>query len=241
MAHMANIPHCLFGHKYVNNARLIVFDVTIAMIENRRAIIGYFRGPEYSIHEWDRKRFELKSHDWPIYSVWYDVLTSEHFIRSATKIDKLISTWTDEIIPFYFAGHGIGGVYALVVGMNIAMSNKPNAKPNLWKKRDVTVVTFGQPRVGSYKFAQRVNQLRMLNFLKIYRVTHTDDYIPQLPNKGDSGIKYFHSDREYWISNPDCECTASSKTDGYELFDCPGYSDLDSNLFGENKVTSFQF
>ncbi|KAB8068796.1 Alpha/Beta hydrolase protein [Aspergillus leporis] len=61
----------------------------------------------------------------------------------------------------------------------------------------VDLYTYGQPRIGNLELAEHItNQNKGGN----YRVTHTDDIVPNLPPKL---IGYHHSSPEYWITSSD--------------------------------------
>ncbi|KAG9304574.1 hypothetical protein G9A89_020138 [Geosiphon pyriformis] len=95
-------------------------------------------------------------------------------------------------------GHDIGGVFAIFAGLKIQRKH-----PEL----HIDIFTFGQPRIGNANFIRHLQ-----NSVYIYRITHTDDYVPQLPPKTNILDGYWHSNPEYWISSEKCDCGTSFKT-----------------------------
>ncbi|KAG9293245.1 hypothetical protein G9A89_010616 [Geosiphon pyriformis] len=85
------------------------------------------------------------------------------------------------------------------------------AAHEFWKLRnrsnlDIQVFTFGQAKIGNRQFAQILNQAQGLNqaqYIKV-RVTHTNDYVSQLP-MSHIDYNYAHTMIELWIES-DCDC-----------------------------------
>jgi hypothetical protein len=59
---------------------------------------------------------------------------------------------------------------------------------------DVTVYTFGKPRIGNANFAESANQINH------YRITHHNDIVPHLPEEV---LHYRHTNTEIWYSGDD--------------------------------------
>ncbi|KAJ6517373.1 Alpha/Beta hydrolase protein [Mycena vitilis] len=83
-------------------------------------------------------------------------------------------------------GHSLGGAIAALAAPSIKNSIQ-SAHPNVGLK----LYTFGQPRVGTPKFARYVEEI--IGVDNIYRAVHTQDIVPMVPK-----INYEHFGTEYW-------------------------------------------
>ncbi|KAG9300105.1 hypothetical protein G9A89_000845 [Geosiphon pyriformis] len=124
-------------------------------------------------------------------------------------------------------GHGDGGVYAILTALLLLQLNKPDL--------DVQVYTFGQPRFTNPKLTIHINKVLAG---KIFRITHTDDNIPQIPlKKPNVKYSYWHLEREYWISSI-CDCsTGGANLDEnllsmYIVYECVGKIITGTGLIG---------
>ncbi|PPQ76737.1 hypothetical protein CVT24_012459 [Panaeolus cyanescens] len=95
-------------------------------------------------------------------------------------------------------GHSLGGSLASLSAMAMK-SNFPDVK--------VRMYTYGQPRTGNPDYANWVNVL--FGTGKAYRVTHTTDPVPHLPEQF---MGYAHHGTEYWISH--------DPADSYSIVSC---------------------
>ncbi|KAG9286550.1 hypothetical protein G9A89_014716 [Geosiphon pyriformis] len=109
------------------------------------------------------------------------------FFKETIKKEKKI----DEIV---IVGYSLGGVYAVLAGLFLK-----EKFPHIFSKTPLTIFTYGQSRIGDSNLANFISK----NLL-IYRVTNTDDLVPQLLGIGgenaDGQILYTHHDTEYWIA-----------------------------------------
>ncbi|KAG9294118.1 hypothetical protein G9A89_021477 [Geosiphon pyriformis] len=153
---------------------------------------------------------------------WYSVINKPIiWTKTVDVIAEKLSNITKNEINIIFTGHGVGGVYAILLAMKIVTNQsllfelkKKSRKYNLKFK----VVTFGQPRVGNLPFARLVN-----GALEVYRVTNENDPFVHLPKKT-KGQRFGHHEREYWITENNCECrTLALETDTFKLYECPGF------------------
>ncbi|KAG9307834.1 hypothetical protein G9A89_023399 [Geosiphon pyriformis] len=241
MALWANMPYCTPNQKLVKDSLGLIFDMSIQTIRGKEGLIIYFRGPELTRKQWDARKFYLEldnrknRNPWPIDSEWPKVLTKGVISNISRQIAAFSSSLTGDTVFIYFTGHGIGGVYALYFAI-ISLIMVKNLTQRLiidGRKMEVAVITFGQPRGGNFDFAERANDYVRLKLLRIYRVTHSNDHVPQRPYLESTSKPWFHTDREYWISL-NCDCSQKKEPE-YELFECPGYSNTDSKKYGENK------
>ncbi|KAG9307862.1 hypothetical protein G9A89_023427 [Geosiphon pyriformis] len=232
------MPYCTPNRKVAKDSLGVICDISLQTIEKKEGIVIYFRGPELTRKQWNDRKFNLdsdrKKDSWPVDSQWNEV-TDGAVEGVLNGIKYYSSEFTGDTVFTYFTGHGIGGVYAQYIANILAtMSERKRVGKHLdGKNMEITVVTFGQPRAGNFQYAERVNALMRSKFLKIYRVTHSNDHVPQRPYLKSTSKPWFHTDREYWISL-NCNCS-QKKAPEYELFECPGYSKADSEKYGENK------
>ncbi|KAG9297517.1 hypothetical protein G9A89_001457 [Geosiphon pyriformis] len=132
-------------------------------------------------------------------------------------------------------GHGIGGAYAVLAALAFykEVEAAEFSRMNELHGVQLLVQTYGQPRIGNKIFALLVNQL-----LKVYRLTHTIDPIPQYP-RDDS---YYHHEQEFWLSFLNCDCLNSATGDrkpiiidgSYILYQCDGFYE-EKAFAGENE------
>ncbi|KAG9307567.1 hypothetical protein G9A89_023132 [Geosiphon pyriformis] len=126
-----------------------------------------------------------------------------------------------------FTGHGIGGVYAVIAALIFSLRIKDT---EISSYIDITVVTFGSPRIGNGVLASYINKN-----LNIIRVTHTNDYVPRFPLRE---LSYRHHELEYWIAYPHCDCFnpfEPSSTIDFQVYRCHGFNKSMSD-YGENGV-----
>lgn len=84
------------------------------------------------------------------------------------------------------AGHSLGGALA-----SLSSASLVHYFPNL------TSYTLGQFRTGNPAYAAYIN--RILPYPNIYRITHTNDGIPQTIHKSKG---YLHHSTEHWELEP---------------------------------------
>ncbi|KAG9294789.1 hypothetical protein G9A89_000616 [Geosiphon pyriformis] len=134
-------------------------------------------------------------------------------------------------IHIVLSGHGIGGFFAQIYGLLVRVHLKYN--DNI----DITVITFGSPRPGDSQLAADFQQNPDGN-LRVYRITHSNDYFPHFPKKSTDGKLYMHPGTEYWIPDKDCHCEDSDADrilEDYDIvYECPEFSPQDKKKYGEN-------
>ncbi|KAG9297455.1 hypothetical protein G9A89_020856 [Geosiphon pyriformis] len=106
-----------------------------------------------------------------------------------------------------FTGLGIGAVFAVLAALEYKRKHL---------KASITLITFGQPRVGNELFVHYTEHLLQ----KVWRVTYGDDWMPNFPVEGldrgqwwplhknpiSSRVIYRHFQKEIWIE-PQCDCS----------------------------------
>ncbi|KAG9285245.1 hypothetical protein G9A89_002141 [Geosiphon pyriformis] len=250
MATVANGAYCISHNLVETLFNDVAVDAVIDM--QHQVIIVAFKGKTLTKKEWLKRQITLTSFQfgrWPYVKAqvdqeWYkDVQLMMPFIFK--RINSLVFIMRDNIwvgekeelkfVNVFFTGHGIGGAYAVLAAIKFEdeITRKESKLPP--EIGDVRAFSFGQPRIGSPDFAR---QLRMNYDGLIYRLTHTNDFVPRIPNGKNSG--FLHHLREFWIGYPTCDCELSDRLnttpliDGqYRLYDCEKYFD-DTGTVGEN-------
>ncbi|KAG9288664.1 hypothetical protein G9A89_006765 [Geosiphon pyriformis] len=241
MAQMANIPFCKNSDTMTIKEKGIIGN--IISVEKSGKIFGYFRGPEMNAKEWARRKsdfmkFNIAPKGWSVDNTWAKpfLALDGPFATILSKIIHYCEQMKKVEPEIYLTGHGIGGVYALYVGILLHGSRSIFEKTIPGQTRHLTIVTFGQPRPGNEKLAQFI-QFKKKNF-KVYRVTNKDDMVPHYPIKSSQGKRYSHVGSEYWISDISCDCsTKNPKTKdslSFALYECPSVFSEDSDGVGEN-------
>ena len=83
-------------------------------------------------------------------------------------------------------GHSLGGALASLASASLAGIGM-----------NITTYTFGQPRTGNPAYADMID--RVLPFGKMFRVTHSNDGVPQTITVADG---YRHHSTEFWENDP---------------------------------------
>ncbi|KAJ5267275.1 hypothetical protein N7478_010083 [Penicillium angulare] len=113
------------------------------------------------------------------------------------------------------SGHSLGaGIAALAFA---TLMNGPY--------RVTGAYTYGQPRTGNQAFANYLDSLSGASDTaagSFYRVTHSNDSIPQLPS---TTLGYRHSRTEYWESAEVANQSSTYRCYGQEPFDCVNSAD----------------
>ncbi|KAG9291267.1 hypothetical protein G9A89_021769 [Geosiphon pyriformis] len=192
-------------------------DVTSYAFQNLKfkeftEIIVYFRGNEMNIEKWKQRETIQR-----LYPGLDDGYVDKMFYSRFQKVEKNLLERLGTFLNgdfqqsiFRFTGHGEGGVFAA-----LAFHKK-------FPFIDSNIITFGQPRMGNGWFANYVNNL----FPNAIRVTHSDDYVSQYPDKSNG---YQHHQTEYWISDDlNCNCPDpqllknNTEITAFNVFKCTG-------------------
>jgi hypothetical protein len=84
-------------------------------------------------------------------------------------------------------GHSFGGALSTFIAADLVLSN-------LAKPQQISLTTFGLPRLGNYEFARWIDT--DVGFKSIRRVIHSLDIFPHLPS---TAFGYRHTGTEYWL------------------------------------------
>ncbi|KAG9298485.1 hypothetical protein G9A89_003953 [Geosiphon pyriformis] len=148
----------------------------------------------------------------------------------ASRIEVILNTHPT-VKKIIFTGSFIRGALAVLFALD---TKKWLIEKNLMPKYQIEVITFGSPRMGNLQFAQYVNSR-----LQVFRVTHGDSYLPQIPIQTNGNAGYFHFEKEYWIKPvKSCDCPPEKATIiGYELYVCFGVRNHNENYVEEPEVS----
>ncbi|KAG9293404.1 hypothetical protein G9A89_006689 [Geosiphon pyriformis] len=244
MAKYANMAYC--GDDTDQEVKLKDVEVNVLQEPLTKNIFVIFKGNRLTRNQWEKREIRLSRYanslhgkDTFVDAVW-NADVNEFLPELISRIERFLSTKpevpngrTFGVTKIYSIGHGIGGAYAVLAtpaiykNLRTYQSNTPN------QRILVSIVTFGQPRVGLSAFASTMNRE-----IFIYRVTHTNDFIPR---DFLSNFEFQHHEYEYWIARPDCDCKSSDinqtlkpMPDGNLLWECPGYRTSRNLTSGEN-------
>ncbi|XP_062181209.1 lipase-like isoform X2 [Phragmites australis] len=161
------------------------------------AVIVVFRGTqENSIQNWIEDLFwkqldldypgmpEAKVHS-GFYSAYHNTTLRDGVVSGIQKTRAVYGN-----IPIMVTGHSMGGAMASFCALDLVVN---------FGLKDVTLMTFGQPRIGNAVFASYFrrhlpNAVRVINAHDI--VPHLPPYYHYFPQK-----TYHHFPREVWIHN----------------------------------------
>ncbi len=111
------------------------------------------------------------------------------FFAAWTRVEAAITRllWEMPKKPVIATGHSLGGALAVMT---------------IYLQDHVTIITFGQPRVGDAEFCQRLADV------EYSRVVNSGDPVTQVP----SGLRFDHAGEEIWF-DPDGNRTEPTKWD----------------------------
>ncbi|KAG9293885.1 hypothetical protein G9A89_019223 [Geosiphon pyriformis] len=210
-ANLANEAYCLTDEYKISEgiyARVIPEYGT-------KNIILFLKANELGVLEWEARKNSMISYPGSFYT-FVDQEFYFDFLRWRKKMVEKIEASMKGNSDLIITAHGVGGVYAILIGLYLK-----ELKNNL----EILVYTFGQPRIGNRFFAHYVN-----HHLKVNRINHFDDYVPQRPkriNDDDWLYGYMAHEREFWI-DPCNDCIDS-------IFLCLGVENP-SSLFSEENM-----
>ncbi|KAG9291386.1 hypothetical protein G9A89_003490 [Geosiphon pyriformis] len=234
MARCANMAYCYPSAPGTIGSETTYVNTVMNIKGNE--VIMYFHAPDLSIEEWVNRiprltKYEELDGAYVEHSWYHDV--REMIEPLFNLLRKSIDTLKMKRVRFYFTGHAIGGAYAVLTALMIkeaffALNQEDSEIQNF----EFTAVTFGQPRIGNAAFAKYVNRV-----LEVYRVTHSNDFMPSYLESFRRDYDLSHHEMELWIVPKNCECPDSNLNQFnslYNLFKCPGYSYVNVGA-GENR------
>jgi predicted lipase len=169
----------------------------VGFAKGMNAVIVVFRGTqENSIQNWIEDLFwKQLDLDYPVmpeakvhsgfYSAYHNTTLRDGVVRGIQKTRGVYGN-----IPIMVTGHSMGGAMASFCALDLVVN---------FGLKDVTLMTFGQPRIGNAVFASNFkghlpNAIRVTNAHDI--VPHLPPYYRYFPQK-----TYHHFPREVWIHN----------------------------------------
>ncbi|KAE8821818.1 Lipase [Hordeum vulgare] len=169
----------------------------VGFASDMNAVVVAFRGTqENSIQNWIEDLFwkqldfdypgmsEAKVHS-GFYSAYHNTTLRDGVINGIQKTREAYGN-----IPIMVTGHSMGGAMASFCALDLIVN---------YGLKDVTLLTFGQPRIGNAVFASHFkmylpNAIRVTNAHDI--VPHLPPYYQYFPQK-----TYHHFPREVWVHN----------------------------------------
>jgi len=169
----------------------------VGFASDMNAAVVAFRGTqENSIQNWIEDLFwkqldfdypgmnEAKVHS-GFYSAYHNTTLRDGVINGIRKTREAYGN-----IPIMVTGHSMGGAMASFCALDLIVN---------YGLKDVTLLTFGQPRIGNAVFASHFkkylpNAIRVTNAHDI--VPHLPPYYQYFPQK-----TYHHFPREVWVHN----------------------------------------
>ncbi|KAG9293457.1 hypothetical protein G9A89_009181 [Geosiphon pyriformis] len=241
MARYANLAYCSQKNNAGKGVKNAIAHVFVDM--PTRDVIIYFGGPRLSIKQLEARKPTMVSFK-SIYSEIPIPMVDAKWLKDVEQIYTILVAKLRAILELLetnrrnyrlptdnfkirFTGHGVGGVYAMLAALLLRLeviSERPINQ--IWPYVIIDVTTFGQPRFGDFGFATLLNRVFSDS---VNRITHTNDFAPQLPVKGIGEIFLQQQDTEYWISRPLCDCPDERMAppiddQGYSaLFRCYGF------------------
>ncbi|KAG9285195.1 hypothetical protein G9A89_004410 [Geosiphon pyriformis] len=153
---------------------------------------------------------------------------------SKSTVDSLLGQSLD--VPIFFAGEGLGAVYALFSFISFVMQRRQ------YLKSPITLITYGEPRVGNDVFAEWFNFWSRKYNAPVYRFRLELDRIANFPPRT---YGYVHHATEYLLSSQvgnvyecdrrDPECAISNRITSLETIQYGGYFGIDvGKCIGKN-------
>ncbi len=119
----------------------------------------------------------------------FDLIFTEPYADKTIKVHKGLHEeylrYKDEIVEYLapnmvISGHSSGGALSMFFAYDIHSMGDSN----------VTVYTYGKPRIGNAAFVESAKDITH------YRITHNNDIVPHLPEEI---FGYRHTDSEVWF------------------------------------------
>ena len=186
--------HCVTGIT-VQDAIIGDTNIIIATDSIQNATVFAFRGST-NINNWiSNFEFEFDS-PYPDPAIKVHKGLHREYLKYKETIFQYLPTLDTKII---ITGHSSGGALSMFMAYDI------------YKSYDVTVYTYGKPRIGNSAFVDSAKDIEH------YRITHHNDIVPHIPEEL---LGYQHTGMEIWYyddsdkykickNNEDPECSNS--------------------------------
>ncbi|KAG9286558.1 hypothetical protein G9A89_014724 [Geosiphon pyriformis] len=212
MAKIANMAYCRPENEIgkVMKRHDIVADIWRRREGDGRLIV-YFRGPELNKGQWLKRTLHLNPIDMrtDVKGSLVDVIWLEHVQTMMPLLITKLERLSMSPQKVFFVGHGVGGAYAVLTALYFcnAIHNGVLRWNHNFSINDISVITFGAPRIGNPAFVSLVKH----SFRKetVFRVTHWNDWVSRdFMSKG----VFLHNEREYWLNyENDCGCLSKKQ------------------------------
>ena len=174
---------------FINNKKLNLFGY-IGYDPLQKAIFVVYRGTEStSLRNWilnlKGAKKPIDDPELPGAKVEAGFLQGWQGMKNATMtaLERLLAQPELADYTVICTGHSLGGALAVGAAMTMGMRHP---------ERNVTLITFGQPRVGNDQFSQY-----LVKFVpRVIRFVNERDIVPHLPPEL---MNYHHAPREEWI------------------------------------------
>ena len=208
-----NSPHGKLVHFYDNKNNDFQAGITISHIHKRICVI--FRGTSSKM-DWMHSLSFCKTRildDIYVHAGFYKQLTENNFCKNILRdLETLSNTYQDYEI--YSSGHSGGGALACIFSYLFSIISSSN----------ITVISFGSPRVGNYKWYENFNNKENIRH---YRIINNRDLVTAIPY-----INYYHVGNRLLLRDGDIYIKKYNKrTDSCLNWCCCSYSINDHNLY----------
>ena len=173
--------HCLPGIT-VQDAIIGDTNIIIATDSIQNATVFAFRG-SVDIQNW------ISNFEFEFTSPYADPAIKVHkglhqeYLKYKDALFRYLPNPNDRVI---ITGHSSGAALSMFMAYDI------------YKSYDVSVYTFGKPRIGNDAFVESAKPIEH------YRITHHNDIVPHVPEEL---LGYRHTDTEVWYYNDGTEYT----------------------------------
>jgi predicted lipase len=167
--------HCLPGIT-IQDAIIGDTNIIVANDAMQNATVFAFRG-SVDIQNWiSNFEFEFTS-PYPDPAIKVHKGLHQEYLKYKDALFQYLPTPNDKVI---ITGHSSGAALSMFMAYDI------------YKSYDVSVYTFGKPRIGNDAFVKSAKPIQH------YRVTHHNDIVPHVPEEL---FGYQHTDTEIWYYN----------------------------------------
>lgn len=193
-------PDCQI-YKFYQTINGVDVGISITHI-NKRITLVFRCSNEYK--DWLYNLMALRKHIenniYVHYGFYNQLMADELFSNLANDLNILFQKYND--YQFYITGHSLGGALAILFGYLFIKNKNIEKNQNIYahsyntqdistpisepskKNWDITIVTFGNPRVGNYYFMKQFNSIYNI---KHYRIVNKYDIVTSVPY-----LYYYH-------------------------------------------------
>uniref|UniRef100_A0A7E4VYN5 Lipase_3 domain-containing protein n=1 Tax=Panagrellus redivivus TaxID=6233 RepID=A0A7E4VYN5_PANRE len=166
----------------------------VAYAPQEKIIVLGFRGSKSSSQIEEEKRWTKSK---TLVKFPFGGYVNPYFYKAFTNLmkgglDRALQEITKKYrnAALWITGHSLGGSMAALAAGHIVQNNYV-------KPKDITLVTFGQPRTGDALFAKNMDK----TIINSWRVNHKHDIVPNIIPVNLHNFVYQHHNREIWYNN----------------------------------------